>query len=99
MTPSDRRGAVLSRLSGSSSEPRWTSAPRGRERGAFVVRAAEAEHLMAGGDQFLDDGRADEAGGAGDENTHEQVSRVSLETNLALMAIRGKVVTLSWYNG
>ena len=38
------------------------------------IRAGEAEDLVAGGDQFLNDGRADEAGGAGNKDTHEIVS-------------------------
>ena len=42
------------------------------ERLRPLVRAGQAEHLMAGGDQLLDDGRADPAGGAGDKYTHEQ---------------------------
>ena len=45
-----------------------------------LVRAGEAEHLMAGGDQVLDDGRADPAGGSSDKYAHEQNLQVSLET-------------------
>jgi hypothetical protein len=37
---------------------------------------------MAGGDQVLDDSRADVSGGAGDEYTHEQSLQKSLETNV-----------------
>ena len=40
------------------------------ERLRALVRAGEAEHLMAVGDKFLDDSGADETGRAGDENTH-----------------------------
>ena len=47
-----------------------------RERCGTRVRAGEAEHAVAGGDQVQNDGGADEAGGAGDEYTHEQLSRV-----------------------
>ena len=42
----------------------------------LVVRTTDADHLMAGGDQFLDDGRADESGRAGDKYTHEQSLQV-----------------------
>ena len=42
---------------------------RGKGRGSRI-RAGEAEHLMPRGDQFSDDGGADEAGRAGDEDTH-----------------------------
>ena len=42
---------------------------------------------MAGGDQILDDGRADPAGRAGDEHTHEQNLQVSLETSLGAASI------------
>jgi hypothetical protein len=37
---------------------------------------------VSGGDQLLDGGSTDESGGASDENTHELVSKFSLETNL-----------------
>jgi len=39
--------------------------------------ASEAKHLMARIDEFLDDGRANEACGAGDENTHNNFSFTS----------------------
>ena len=38
------------------------------------LRAGKTKHLMAGRDQVLDDGRADEASRAGNENTHERIS-------------------------
>jgi hypothetical protein len=43
----------------------------GEERFGARIGTGEAEHLMARADQVLNDGGADEAGGAGDEDTHE----------------------------
>ncbi|MGY3292078.1 putative NAD-dependent protein-ADP-ribosyltransferase YbiA (DUF1768 family) [Bradyrhizobium sp. LM3.6] len=40
------------------------------EGGCAGVAAGKAGNAMAGGDQVPNDGGADEAGGAGDENTH-----------------------------
>ena len=40
------------------------------ERGGCSIRAREAEHLMTRADEFLNDGGADEARRACDENTH-----------------------------
>src|SRR5262249_38804964 len=40
----------------------------------LVVRSTKAEHLMARSDQLLDDGRADESGGSGNEYAHSKVS-------------------------
>ena len=42
----------------------------GRERARAGVGAGETEHLMARCDEFADDGGADEAGGAGNEDAH-----------------------------
>ena len=44
-------------------------AGRGERLGARV-RAGEADHLMARADKLLNDGGADKACGAGDEDTH-----------------------------
>ena len=44
---------------------------RGEQRPSALVRAGEAEHLMAGTEQFRDDGGTDEASGSGDEYTHD----------------------------
>jgi hypothetical protein len=47
----------------------------GAERGDLGrggVRAGQAEHLVAGGEQFGDDGGRDPAGRPGDEDTHEK---------------------------
>ncbi len=41
-----------------------------RQLGRAGVGARQPQHLVTVGEQFLDDGGADEAGGAGDENTH-----------------------------
>ena len=46
----------------------------GDERLGGGVRSGEAEHLVARTDQFLDDRRTDKTGGAGDEDTHGDLS-------------------------
>jgi hypothetical protein len=48
------------------------------------IRAGEADYLVSRGDQFADDGRANEAGRAGDEDTHEKFSRFRCAPLLAL---------------
>ena len=63
-----------------------------------LVRAGEAEHLVAGGDQFIDDGRADPAGGSSDEYAHV-ISPVFAGDTYRPCLYHGKVVTLSWYKG
>ena len=50
---------------------------RGERRGRGV-RAGEPDDLMAGADQLGNDGRADPARRAGDENSHERTSRWSM---------------------
>ena len=45
---------------------------QGRGRG---VRAGETDDLMAGADEFGDDGGADPAGRTGNENPHDKTSR------------------------
>ena len=45
-------------------------------------RPPEARYHAAGGDQILDDSRADVAGRSGDEHTHWQNLLVRVETNL-----------------
>ena len=47
----------------------WGGAAGGERPGARL-RTRQAKHLMACSEKFLDDGRADKAGGTGDENTH-----------------------------
>lgn len=42
---------------------------------------------MSGGDQFLDGGKANKSGGAGNENTHDLLSRFAWETNLGAETI------------
>ena len=49
--------------------------PGGGERRGALVRAGEAEHRVPRLDEVLDDRGADEAGGAGDENTHGEPFR------------------------
>ena len=46
----------------------------GLDGGGRRVRAGEADDLVARSDELGDDGRADETGCAGDENTHEALS-------------------------
>jgi hypothetical protein len=48
---------------------------RGKGRGSRI-RAREAENLMTRGDQLSDDGGTNKTGGAGDEDTHEEVLHV-----------------------
>ena len=48
---------------------------RGKGRGSRV-RASKAEHLVSRGDQFSDDGGADESSRAGNEDTHKKILRV-----------------------
>src|ERR1700733_7474714 len=43
---------------------------RGGKRLGRRLRAGEAEHLMSRLDKFPNDGRADEAGGTGHQDTH-----------------------------
>ncbi len=52
-----------------------------------LIRTSHPENLMSGADQLLDEGSADKAGGTSDKHAHEQVSEVSLETNLGHRAI------------
>ena len=47
---------------------------------AWNVRAGQAEHVMAGADQVLDDGRADPTGRSSDKYAHRKTSGFSLET-------------------
>jgi hypothetical protein len=63
------------RLSRSSSEPRCTSAPATAKDAAAASERA-AENLMTRGDQLSDDGGTNKTGGAGDEDTHEEVLHV-----------------------
>ena len=76
------------RLSRSSTEPRWTSAAGLLDGSGGGIGAGEAEDLMARAEQFLDDGRADEAGRAGNENTHETSLHGWMETTYRSILIR-----------
>ncbi|WP_245287876.1 hypothetical protein [Bradyrhizobium sp. URHA0013] len=65
---------------------------RGERRGSRVG-AGEARDPVAGGDQVADDGGADEAGGASDENTHEHspgIKQGLVETTICARIIRVK---------
>ena len=73
--------------------------PRRGKRRRPPIRTSQAEDLMSRADQLSDDGRADEAGGAGNENTHEAILQVSDESHFRLAPYPGKVVMLYWYNG
>ena len=53
------------------------------KRARAAVRANKAKHMMPGGDEFSYDPRADEAGRAGDEDTHETPPNCS-KGNVAL---------------
>ena len=55
----------------------------GCERSRSGFGAGETEHLMARCDEFADDGGADKAGRAGNEDAHVKVSSVVLETDIA----------------
>ena len=73
MTPSDRASAAFETfqiLKGTA----MNLGAGGREGPRLVVRTAEAEHLMSGGDQVLHDGGADPTRRASDKHAHEQVS-------------------------
>ena len=48
--------------------------PGGGEGGGRGIRAGEPDDLMARADELGNDGGADPAGRAGDENTHEKTS-------------------------
>ena len=49
--------------------------PGGGEGSGRGIRAGEPGDLMAGADELGNDGGADPAGRAGDENAHEKPSR------------------------
>lgn len=51
------------------------------------IRAGEADHPVAGGDQFVDHGGANKSSGAGDKDTHEEVSRVKPERTVCVSDI------------
>ena len=71
ITPSDA-AAALRRLSRSSRVPRCTSAPAAVEGSGRGIRAGQPDDLMARADELGNDGGADPAGRAGDENAHEK---------------------------
>ena len=70
----------------------------GLERLGPFVRTGEAEDLMPGGDEFIDDGGADESGRAGKEYTHDVLlSRLVELTSIRPETETEKVVTLYRY--
>ena len=71
----------------------------GRQGRRLFIRTAEAQHLMACRDQFLDDGGADESRGSSDKHAHEQSLQSFVGDKSVPVSYSGKVVTLSWYNG
>ncbi len=73
MTPVGPRGAGLEAVRVLQRSPMDLGAGGGQGR-SLVLRAAEPDHLMARPDQFLDDGRADEPGGA---VTNTRMSKLS----------------------
>ena len=56
-------------LAKSSREPRCTSAPAAGKPCGSSIRASEADHLMTGIDELLNDGAADEARRSGNKNS------------------------------
>ena len=54
--------------------------PGGGERRGGRVRTGEAEHLVARGDEILNDGGTDKPSSAGNENTHQGFSLICLQT-------------------
>ena len=75
LTQVDRAAAVLSRDNVDLGNERAVMrAGAGRhQRLRRRCRAGQAEHLMAGADELLDDGLSDEAGGPGDEDAHATI--------------------------
>ena len=70
----------------------------------FAVRSVETinrvireANLMAGGEQFGNDGRADKAGGSCDEDLHACILSSEWDKQWQI-CYPVKVVTLSWYN-
>src|SRR5260221_11560844 len=59
------------------------------------IGSGETEHLMARCDQVFNDGRADEAGRAGNEHTHRKSFRGGWESKTRPPSYPGKVVILS----
>jgi hypothetical protein len=51
----------------------------GDERLGARLRPRQSEYLMAGVDEFRNDGGADKAGSAGEKNTHDEFSFASVE--------------------
>src|ERR1035438_1547814 len=74
MTASASAAASL-RPSGSPRSPAAHLGAHGLDGGGRGVGSGQAGDLVSGLDQFGDDGRADVAAGAGDEYTHEWLSR------------------------
>ena len=68
--------------------------PGGGQGRRLLFRSIDADHLVAGRDQVVDDARADESGRAGDKHAHEEVSRVPSIQMLA-RGCSGKAVSSS----
>jgi hypothetical protein len=62
--------------------PAMNLGARRGERLRALVRASEAKHVMAGGDQILDHSRAHPAGRSSDKYTHGKCSSSSSETSV-----------------
>jgi hypothetical protein len=60
------------------------------------IRASNAKHLMARGDQFFDNSRAYESSGAGEEDPHEEFSGLD-QGHYQRSIYPGKLVTLYGY--
>ena len=62
-----------------------------------INRVIREANLMAGGEQFRNEGRADETRGPGDEDLHACILFVERDKSWQI-CYPVKVVTLSWYN-
>jgi hypothetical protein len=58
-----------------------SGAESGDGRGC-LIRARQAEDFVSCANQFFDDGRADKAARAGNEDTHEKILRVDVDLTL-----------------
>ena len=83
ITPSDAAAAAR-RLSRSSRVPRCTSAPAAASAAADGIGAGQPRDLVPRADELGDDGRADPAGRASDENPHEKLQGSLSSTGVAL---------------
>jgi hypothetical protein len=79
-------GSTLQTIKIVESPPMHLGTSGGKRLGGRI-RASEGEHLMARADEFLNDGRANEACSAGDEDTHVLVRQGNQCSTAAAAAI------------